>query len=136
MVRRVGCGDGERRAHERQERKDAVDAQAQRPQTSDPLEEERSDDGPSPTGRIILIVFLTVWICGWTVAIFMAITTWAEIGSRSGPLSAQIGLALWTIFAIVAWLFAARALSRLLSGESIAPRTRKRREKWHDHRKR
>ncbi len=115
MTRRIGFGEGEKREKER--RADAARRRAatERPQAPAPAREK---DGMSAVGRLLLGLFLTVWLIGWSAGIYFAAS--AMFGG-DGP---AFFLAIWLAFAIFGWIIAVRFLFRIVAGQPINPKKR------------
>lgn len=109
MVRKVGFDTGEDRKsvadrvldeHRAKARaKDAVAKQAEM--------EELAREAARPKRQWFPIIFLTVWLTGWSGAIYAVISVILS-GERDG------GLYLWLGFAIIGWLMAVFFLVMLI----------------------
>ena len=136
VVRRVGFGGGEsepsrsRRPRPARRATDADQAagggagtaatsrsrEAQLGEMAATFKERRDGHEGSGIGWIIAIVFLSLWLVGWTVGIFAAVAVFSQDfgGLGDGDAFGQVFLAVWIIIAGVGWWFAARTLLRLL----------------------
>ena len=72
-------------------------------------------------GRLIAAVFLFIWLAGWTVGLLAGIAAFSDEAGGGDTFDSGF-LAIWIAVAGIAWLFAARALLRLLRGQPIRAR--------------
>jgi hypothetical protein len=108
MVRRVGFGnkDNEESGLTTAELiKSRLDSAAE-PQDTKPM------SGPV---RVFTIIFLGVWLLGWSGGIIFAV-----IALFTGNDFSKFFLIFWIVLASAGWLFAVKALRALLRGESIS----------------
>lgn len=108
MVRRVGFGD---------------DKEPPRQQCSDHRSVPPSKGGGGKsTTRLIVGVFLVVWLTAWSAAIAFSVNQNVDQGLGA----ADIGLFIWVGFASLFWLLAISMLWRVLTGRPLSGGSKKR----------
>ncbi|MCI4664189.1 MAG: hypothetical protein MRY74_05655 [Neomegalonema sp.] len=119
MVRKIGFGDGARREKDRAEQSRATDTQ---PQVGGDAPADRP--GKSLLGRVLVSIFLMIWLSGWSLGILFAYTTLSDILRESdGALDPGAAfLVVWLIAAVAAWFVAAYVLIRAISGAALGRR--------------
>ena len=106
MVRRVGFGES------KDERSDLTSV----PQTKPTPRATKTDAEPmSGPVRVFTILFLGVWLLGWSGGIIFAV-----IALFTGNDFSKFFLIFWIVLASAGWLFAVKALRALLRGEQIS----------------
>ena len=106
MVRRVGFGES------KDERSDLTSV----PQTKPTPRATKTDAEPmSGPVRVFTIIFLGVWLLGWSGGIIFAVSALFTDNDFS-----KFFLIFWIVLASAGWLFAVKALRALLRGEQIS----------------
>ena len=107
MVRRVGFGDSEKPPRRTQQKSSAP--------------EPAGKGGPKGATRLIVGVFLLVWLVAWSAGIAFAID---EIMSQ-GLGAAETFLFIWVGVATIFWLLAVSMLWRIMTGRPLSNRKRR-----------
>lgn len=68
------------------------------------------------SARLSTIVFLSVWLTGWTIGCFFALRTWVSLSYGE---EGFIFLTIWLAMAIPAWFFVAWTLVRMIRGDEV-----------------
>ena len=106
MVRRVGFGDS------KEKRSDLTSV----PSTKHASRAAKTDAKPmSVPARVFAIIFLCIWLLGWSGAIIFA-----TYELFAGNDFSKVFLIFWIILAGGGWLFALKTLRALLRGEQIS----------------
>lgn len=74
----------------------------------------------SPARNWLAIIFIAVWLVGWTFGIYMAASAVLPHTSRDGIGFDNAFMMIWIIAAMAGWLIAARVLWKLLKGEPLS----------------
>ncbi len=127
MVRRVGFGSPSDRAQEEKEDQERAKRIAERlaadkraaatrtkPKTNRPDKNSVALGALSKGPKVLMFVFLSVWLVGWTIGIIFAFDTF----SSSGEWFTRIFLSVWLLFAIIGWFVVVGVLLRILFGKS------------------
>lgn len=114
MARRVGFGNKKNDGSEEfsaEVLKSRMDAAA-----------EPIDSKPMGAGmRLFMIVFIGVWLIGWTGGIiFATFALFADSGFS------KVFMFVWLVAAIIGWTFAFRTIGKLIRGEQISGAVKKR----------
>lgn len=82
---------------------------------------EEAQAGPAGCGRLLIGVFLLVWLAGWSVGILLA-GGQLMLSLEEGAYTPDVAfLAVWVGVASLAWAFVVRVLIRLAMGQDITP---------------
>ena len=106
MVRRVGFGNS------KDERSDLTSVPLTKRDRRAAKTDETSMSGPA---RVFTILFLTVWLIGWSGGIIFAV-----IALFNGNDFSKFFLIFWIVIASAGWVFGAKTLGTLLRGGSIS----------------
>lgn len=106
MVRRVGFGKS------KDERSDLTSVPLTKPTPRATKTDAEPMSGPA---RVFTIIFLGVWLLGWSGGIIFAV-----VALFTGNDFSKFFLIFWIVLASAGWLFAVKALRALLRGESIS----------------
>ena len=119
MARRVGFG-GSEKPEKRKER-----AARNRRHSSESAADltELAERSLPKAGRLIGGGFLSLWLIGWSAGIVFA-TLMFFSSWRDGDTAAAAFLLIWVTFAIVGWVFAVKALKKIIRGEPMRFRGR------------
>lgn len=72
-----------------------------------------------PARNWFAIIFIAVWLVGWTFGIYMAATEMLPHTSHDGIGFDNAFMMVWIIAAVAGWFLAARVLWKLLKGEPL-----------------
>ena len=120
MARRVGFGGSEK--PERPKRRATAPDDRHSTDGAADLTELAERSLPI-AGRLIGGGFLILWLIGWSAGIVFA-TLMLFSSWRDGDTAAAGFLLIWVTFAIVGWVFAVKALRKVIRGEEVKFRGR------------